>query len=488
MSATGSATYFRTFGLPVVLCISLYVVNFDVGAANLAVPAVQADFRVTLPVVVWFVDGYILTLACSVLPSGLICDRLGAKRALVIGLIGFAFASLICGIAWTPTWLVAARLVQGCTSGMTIPAAFATVASTCPDQRVRARMISFMAIAAGVGVASSPPLAGWLISAFGWRVIFLVNVPLTLTTVAVLFGINIPSETVRDLHIPLRSIGSLTISLAGIAYLLIEWPKVIIGDKSLLLTGIFTVAALVLFVHCERTGPVRLIPASVCFDIRVVSLCWIGALSQGGAFAIMFLSSLLMTRWEELPPKLVGLLFVGLTGPVLVASIGLTFVMHQMETRTVVVVGLVLYVLGLTGLAASPTAVIFSFPILGVAMAFLTPPVSLGVLRSVEPSVTGTAAGLLNAARQLGALIGIAASGATILVAIKYRLGNAIPYGVLMHAAVGDLAGLAPGPAEEAREGFILAIRVVLLTIATMMIVTSFVVSQTLKPRAVSRV
>ena len=151
----------KAVALPLVLCIALYRINFDIGAANLAVSAEQSDFRVPLPVVIWFVDGYVLAMACSVLPSGTKCDRFGAKRMLMVGVSGFASASLLRGIAWNPTWLVAARIGQGCASGIIIPASIATVAAAHVAQRVRARL-SFLAIAGGVGIVSCPLIAGWL--------------------------------------------------------------------------------------------------------------------------------------------------------------------------------------------------------------------------------------------------------------------------------------------------------------------------------------
>lgn len=478
---SGTGQQVGAIGLPAVVCVALYLVNFDIGAANLAVSAIQTTFHVPLPTVVWFVDVYVLALACSALPSGLICDRLGASRTLLIGISGFTAASLFCGVAWSSTSLVAARLVQGCASGMTIPAAFATVASAYPDKRLRAKVVGYMAIAAGVGVASSPPVAGALISWLGWRSIFLINVPLTFVPIIALLCTKAPPQAMGDGHLPLGSIGSLITSLAGLAYLLIEWPKVLAGDKSLMLVVVVTLAALISFFRSERNAKSSLIPLGIYQDRRVMSLCWIGALNQGGAFAIMFLISLQKAQWDRLPPEMVGLLFVRLTGAVLVTSVGLGIVMHRLNTRAVAITGIAIYVVGLSILIVSTSAVSIAFPVLGTGMALLTPPISLEILRSVGPALAGTATGLLNTARQLGALIGIAASGAAILVSVRHQLGDAVPFDALLRAAAGDLAGLTPMLAEGARDGFDRAARAVFLTLATLLVVSAFVMSLFLK-------
>lgn len=478
LEPTGRAV--EAIALPIVLCIALYLVNFDIGATNLAVSAVQADFHVPLPTVIWFVDGYVLAMACSVLPSGMMCDRFGAKRMLMVGVGGFASASLISGVAWSPAWLVAARIVQGYASGIIIPASIATIAAAHVDQRVRARLVGFLAIAGGIGIASSPLIAGWLIAGFGWRAIFLVNVPLTVVAAAVLLATDIDEQLGAPEPLPLRSIASLVVAMGASAYLLIEWPKVLAHDLSLLVVGAIVMAAMLVFTQSERAASVRLVPRSLSRNRRVALLCWIGALSQGSAFAVMFLISLQRVRWEGLALDTVGSMFIWLTAPLLMASVGLAFVMHRFATRPVAVAGLIVSSLGLFVLASDGSMMV-AFSLLGCGLALLMPPISLGILRSVEPQRAGTATGMLNASRQLGALVGIAFSGAAIVLALHYRLGDALPLDTLMRAAAGDVAGLTAGTAHTAHDAFDAAARFVFIATAATMLASAPVAWVSLK-------
>ena len=293
-----------------------------------------------------------------------------------------------------------------------------------------------------------------LVAGFGWRAIFLVNVPLTAAAGAILFAVRIDQPPSATKQLPLQSIGSLVAALGVVAYLLIEWPKLLAGDGSLLAAGAIVPAANSVFALSARTAPIRLVPRSLSLNRRVAMQCWIGALSQGSAFAVMFLVSLQRARWEGFPLEKVGSIFVWLTAHLLLASVGLAFVIRRLDTRPIAVVGLIVSSLGLFILAAPAGTVIFTFPLLGCGLALLMPPISLGILRSVEPQLAGTATGMLNAARQLGALIGIALSCAAIVLAIHHQLGDTLLVETLMRAAAGHVAGLALGIAQSAHDAF----------------------------------
>src|SRR6202034_1646629 len=124
-------------------------------------------------------DSYALTFASLLLSAGAVSDRIGARRAFVGGLLLFVAASLGCAIAPNAAALIAARVVQGIGASMLVPCSLALLNPACrDDMTLRARAISLWTAAGSIGLAIGPVLGGLLVTAYGWRSIFLINLPI----------------------------------------------------------------------------------------------------------------------------------------------------------------------------------------------------------------------------------------------------------------------------------------------------------------------
>src|SRR5919201_4059029 len=179
-------TYASTRGRWVVLATVLGsgLATIDATVVGIALPAIGREFHTGLTSLQWIVTGYTLTLAGLLLVAGAMGDRYGRRRVFVVGVVWFALASLLCGLAPNAGVLIAARTLQGVGAALLTPSSLAILEATfVPEDRGRA--IGAWSGLGGLAAAVGPFLGGWLISAFSWRVVFYINLPLAAVVILV---------------------------------------------------------------------------------------------------------------------------------------------------------------------------------------------------------------------------------------------------------------------------------------------------------------
>jgi DHA2 family methylenomycin A resistance protein-like MFS transporter len=155
------------------------VIQLDVTIVNVALPRIGEDLGANLTELQWVVDAYTLGFAALLLSAGVAVDRLGSKRVFVTGFIGFAAASLACGLAPGPGFLNITRAIQGIGAALLVPSSLAILNDACAhDSRLRARAIGIWTAAGGAAIAAGPVVGGLLLNWLGWRSIFFVNLPI----------------------------------------------------------------------------------------------------------------------------------------------------------------------------------------------------------------------------------------------------------------------------------------------------------------------
>lgn len=166
--------------LLVVLCIPMFLVLLDVLAMNVAMPTVGRTFHV--PVARWaqVVDAYTVPLALALLPAGWLVDRIGPRRALLVGITVFTAASLLGGLAGTWLVVLTARWGQGLAAAVMLPAGLAALSQAWPEPGERAKALGAWSSISAVATALGPAVGGLLVAALSWRAVFWINVPLGL--------------------------------------------------------------------------------------------------------------------------------------------------------------------------------------------------------------------------------------------------------------------------------------------------------------------
>jgi EmrB/QacA subfamily drug resistance transporter len=247
-------TYASARGRWVVLATVLGsgLATIDATVVGIALPAIGREFNTGLTSLQWIVTGYTLTLAGLLLVAGALGDRYGRRRVFVVGVVWFALASLLCGLAPNAGVLIAARTLQGVGAALLTPSSLAILEATfVPEDRGRA--IGAWSGLGGLAAAVGPFLGGWLISAFSWRLIFYINLPLAAAVILVSLR-HVPetrSATATG-RIDLLGGALVTGSLLGLCYGLTEGGPLGWDSPAVLFALIAGVALLVF-----GSGPVR---------------------------------------------------------------------------------------------------------------------------------------------------------------------------------------------------------------------------------------
>jgi EmrB/QacA subfamily drug resistance transporter len=198
------------------------VAALDATVVGIALPTIGREFKADVAGLQWVVTGYLLTLAALLLLGGALGDRYGRRRIFVIGVVWFAVASLLCGVAPNIITLIAARALQGVGGALLVPGSLAILeASFIPSDRSKA--IGAWAGLGGVATAVGPFVGGFLIGAVSWRLVFYLNLPLTVAAVAITVR-HVPEsrDPAASGRIDVVGAALVSIGLAGLCYGLIE--------------------------------------------------------------------------------------------------------------------------------------------------------------------------------------------------------------------------------------------------------------------------
>ncbi len=238
------------------------VAFLDGSVVNTALPAISGDLGVGLSSLQWVLTAYLLTLGSLLVLGGSLGDIFGRRRVFLMGLVGFASASLVCGLAPSVGFLIAARALQGVAAAMLVPGSLAIIsASFHPDDRGRA--IGAWSGLAGISTALGPFLGGWLIDSVSWRWVFGINVPLVVIAVLITVS-HVPESFDTDAirKVDWAGATALALGLAGAVFALIEgpahgWTPVTVG------AGIVGITLLGMFVLIESRSTHPMVPLRV---------------------------------------------------------------------------------------------------------------------------------------------------------------------------------------------------------------------------------
>ncbi|MET8795037.1 MFS transporter [Nocardia sp. NPDC004568] len=182
----------RGSGALLVAAGAAFLAFLDLSVVNIAFPSLARDHPATSPTTLtWVISGYAVAFAALLTPGGRIADAVGRRTVFLGAVVGFALTSLLCGVAPTAGLLIVARVTQGATAALMVPAALAALLAVTPRARIGGAIAAWSA-AGGFAAVVGPALGGALVELFGWRAIFLINVPIALALAALAFRILAP--------------------------------------------------------------------------------------------------------------------------------------------------------------------------------------------------------------------------------------------------------------------------------------------------------
>lgn len=376
----------------------------DGSIVGLALPAMSSDLDAGAAGVQWIVNAYTLTLAALILVGGSLGDRLGRRRVFVVGVTGFALASVLCAAAPTIEVLVAARGLQGVGAALLTPGSLAIIsASFAPQDRGPA--IGLWSGLSGVTSAIAPLLGGWLVDTTGWRGIFWINVPLAVVVVWLAVR-HVPETTGEQEPIDYAGAALTATGLAALTYGLV--------DESWLWGGV-GVAVLVAFVVHQKLTPHALVPLGLFADrvFTAANLCTFaiyGALAASGFLLVQQLQYVsgftpLVAGLATVPMTIIMLLFSSKAGA-LGSRIGPRW---PMTVGPLVAAAGMLLMLRIGEDASFWTDVLPASVVFGAGITVLVAPLTTAVLAAAPMEQTGIASGINNAVARTASLLAVAA-------------------------------------------------------------------------------
>ncbi|GLY06494.1 MULTISPECIES: MFS transporter [Actinoplanes] len=409
----------RRYLILAICCMSLLIISMDVTIVNIALPAIRADLGASLSGLQWTIDAYTLVLASLLVLAGSTADRIGRRRVFQAGLVLFTAGSLLCSIAPTLGWLIAARIVQAVGGSMLNPVAMSIITNTFTDNRERARAIGVWGAVTGFSMALGPIAGGLLVHTFGWPSIFWINVPVGVAAfiLAWRFIPESRAEHPRRLD-PVGQILVLT-ALASVTYAIIEGPAEgwtspqILGCAAL---GVAAVAALLRW-EPRRDEPLielRFFRSAPFSGATLIAVC-----AFAGLGGFLFLNTLYLQETRDLSALHAGLYTLPMAGMTIVASPISGRLVAGRGTRLPLIVAGTAMALGMllmTG-AAPDTPIwrlVLAYLLFGLGFGMVNTPITNTAVSGMPRARAGVAAAIASTSRQVGSALGVAVIGAVV--------------------------------------------------------------------------
>ena len=397
--------------------LGFVVVLLDVSVVNVALERFRAAFGAGVSDLQWVVNAYTVTFAALLLTAGALGDRYGTRRVFVAGFAIFTAASLACGLSVSLATMLIARVVQGFGAAMLVPASLSLVhKSFADDPAARSRAVGIWAGSGGIALAAGPVVGGLLILHFGWRSIFLMNLPLGLIgiTLTMRYAPKIPPSAGRSLDLAgqlsaIVALGTLTAGLIEAGPL--GWGNPIVYGS--IIACLFSVA---LFIRIESQGRDPMLPLDLFLNPTFSTSSVVGVLVNSAFYGFVFVLSLFFQGVQGYSPVQTGLAFLPMTAVLTVGNIIAGRLMAIRGPRMLVIAGQALAAIGYLSMlrvGADSSYIEIAIPMLlaGSGIALTVPPMTNASLSVVGPAKAGIASAVLNSARQVGGVLGVSLFG-----------------------------------------------------------------------------
>jgi EmrB/QacA subfamily drug resistance transporter len=397
------------------LCGAFFMVLLDGTIVLVALPSIGADLGFSEQGLQWVLSAYALTFGGLLLLGGRAADLIGRRRLFMAGVLAFTAASLLCGLAWSPAALLAARVVQGAGAAVMTPTALSIITTTFEEGAERNKALGIWGGLGAVGATAAWLIGGPLVDGPGWEWIFFINIPLGLAALALSPVLLRESRA----ELPRRSYdpaGSLTITsaLVLLVYALVEAPETGWGDVRTILLIAGSAALLAAFALIESRHRAPLVPLRFFRSRTLVGANAVMLLVGALAFAVPFVLTLYAQQVLGYSAVEFGVGSVVLAVGVAVGAIVGQAAVLKVGFRPVAVTGMALIGTGsllLTQVSVGGTYfgdIFLGLVVVGpgIGLAFVT--ATVAALAGVAELEAGLASGLSNTATQIGGALGVA--------------------------------------------------------------------------------
>jgi EmrB/QacA subfamily drug resistance transporter len=391
------------------------MVILDANIVIVGLPSIDADLGFSEQGLQWVISAYALTFAGLLLLGGRAADLLGRRRVFMVGLLFFTLASLLCGLAWSPAALIAARAIQGVGAAIMTPTALSIVSTTFPEGAERNKALAIWGMNGAFGATAGYLIGGLLVDGPGWEWVFFINVPIGLAALA-LCPVLLRESRATDARRSYDPAGALTITgaIVVLVYALVEAPDAGWGSLQTLVLFGGGAALLAIFTVIEARHRAPLVPLRMFRSRTLVGANAVMLLFAAVAFGMPFIVTLYAQQVLGYSPLEFGVSFVVTPVAAAVGMMAAQAAAARVGFRPVAATGMAL--LGAGSLLLTQASVggsylgdVFIGLLVfgaGIGPAFAT--ATIAALAGVDERESGVASGLSNTAFQLGGALGVA--------------------------------------------------------------------------------
>ena len=408
-----------------VVSLGFFMTLLDLTIVNIAIPNMITKLHASLDDVLWVINAYALVLAVLVITAGRLGDLIGPRIMFMSGIAVFTAASAACGLAPSPGWLIGFRAVQGLGAAMLMPQTLTIITNTFPPER-RGAAFGVWGAVAGVATIAGPTLGGLLVTAFDWRWIFFVNLPIGVI-VLLITPVIIPDLRLGRRHrIDIPGVLLASAALLAICYGLVEgqkynWGTITSFISIPLILGV-GVLLLIAFLAVQKLTQERepLVPFAVFRDRNFSVINWVSGVLAVGMMGIFLPVTIFLQSVLGFTALKAGLTLAPASLLSMVVAPAAGRMTDRIGGKYILMSGLTLFAVGMGWMAliARPNSSWQSFvaPLIvaGIGMGCTFAPMVTTAMRNIQPQMAGAASGVLNTVRQVGLVIGTAAVGALL--------------------------------------------------------------------------
>ena len=455
------------WSLLVLLCVAQFMVILDATVVNVALPSIGRALHFAAGDLSWVVTAYVLFSGGLVLLGGRVSDVVGRRATFLAGLAVFTAASLASGLAPSAGALIAARAGQGLGAALLTPAALSII-TTVYSGAQRATALSVWGAIGGGGAAAGVLAGGMLTTWLGWRSVFLVNVPVGLVAAAVSLRLLPRSGAAAGIRRELDLPGALLV-VAGLVtgvYALARAPEHGWGSVRTLSLLALSLGLLAAFTAAERRARQPLLPPRIWRSRSLTA----GAVVMLGATGILvgtfFLNSLYLQDVRGASALRVGLEFLPLVAVIGLGAHLASRLLPRTGSRVLAVAGLVLMgggallLSGVSARAGYATGLLPGLLLIGSGTGLVFPAATVTAMSEVAADRAGLASGLMTAAHEIGAALGVAVFAAVAAAGGGFAAGYRHGFIVVAATAAGlAVAALLAIPAVRPAPGTSVAVQ-----------------------------
>ncbi|MEU4471952.1 MFS transporter [Micromonospora sp. NPDC023888] len=394
----------------IAMCLGAMITFLQITATVSALTTIQQDLRVDPTTLIWVPSAYTLMVASVVLSAATLGNRYGRRRMFGAGVLAMIVGAAVVAGAPTVAWVIVGQLVAGLGGALILPNSLAILGATFTDPHRRTEVITAWSAASGIGLAIGPLIAGALLQHYRWHSVYLSTIVLGVITLVVA-ALGVAESRPSAARLDVRGLLLGTVAIAAAVYAMIQGGRDGYASPVVLAAWIIALVALVGFVLVELRASAPMLDVRLFRSASFSAVMVVAAVSLFGFTGVAILLVLFHERAQALSPLDTGWRMLVLFGAYVLAAFGAGRVIRRTGFKAPIALGLVLGAVASFALATQgPTAAFGSrwalFALFGAASALVVAPATAAALASVAPAQAGMAAGAVNAARQVGSVLG----------------------------------------------------------------------------------